>query len=123
MVTSDGNSQGVRVLQQMENVVILVRNNCNNNCHSLVSGLNQTLQSDQSKSSTHQVSLILSVSFHEPAVGCVTGGSCHTGLRHHPGLCLSGQCCRLVDSCRGHSGPLQENDDLKITKSNLDSSI
>lgn len=53
--------------------------------------------------------LLLSICvFQEPAVGCVEGDSCHTGLQHHPGLCPSDQCCRLRDSCHDHSKPLEE---------------
>lgn len=46
--------------------------------------------------------------FQEPGLGYVEVDSCHTGLRHHPGLCPSGRCCRLEDSCPGHSEPLKE---------------
>lgn len=44
-----------------------------------------------------------------PEVGCVEGDSCHTGLQRHPGLCPSDQCCRLRDSCRAHSEPLEKD--------------
>lgn len=42
-----------------------------------------------------------------PVVGYVAEDSCHTGLQLRPGLCLSGQCYKCRDSCRGHSEPLQ----------------